>query len=213
MTEPASDTADALVDAAEELFARDGIEGASLRAVMRSAGTDPGAVHYHFGGREALATAVLKRVLGPLNARRLDLLDTAIDRAARRHEPVTLPDLVEAIVRPDIEMAAELTAHGHGRARLIGAFYVDPAAFVEENVERHFAPVAERFLPHLADALPDIPPEIISWRVRWAVFGLIGVLMLDADEASSRDLETTTRRIVEVATAALAAPSEERSSA
>ncbi|MGF1595653.1 MAG: TetR family transcriptional regulator [Acidimicrobiales bacterium] len=62
---------DALLDAAEAEFATEGFETGSLRKIMRDAGADPGAVHYHFGGREALATAVLDRILAPLNAHRL----------------------------------------------------------------------------------------------------------------------------------------------
>ena len=54
MTSP---KADALLDAAEVEFASAGIETASLCRIMREAGTDPGAVRYHSGGREALAAA------------------------------------------------------------------------------------------------------------------------------------------------------------
>ena len=91
---------DALLDAAEAEFADAGIETGSLRKIMRAASADPGAVHYHFGGRKALAEAVLSRVLVPLNARRLELLD----RAEASGE-LTLAELVDALVRPDIETA------------------------------------------------------------------------------------------------------------
>ena len=46
---------DALINAAEEEFANAGFDAASLRKIMRAAGADPGAIHYHFGGCDALA--------------------------------------------------------------------------------------------------------------------------------------------------------------
>jgi AcrR family transcriptional regulator len=53
-------TADALLRAAHQLFARHGYEGASVRAITREAGANLGAVTYHFGSKEALYEAVLK---------------------------------------------------------------------------------------------------------------------------------------------------------
>lgn len=170
-------TAQALVDAAEERFALDGFAGASLRAVMRAAGADPGSIHYHFGGRPTLAGAVLDRVLAPLNARRLELLDRAVDRNAPA--PVPVAELMAALVHPDLEVAADLRRRGPERARLVGAIYIDPAAFVTERVEAHFAPVARRFQPELARAIPGADPEIVAWRIRWFVFGTVGALLSD----------------------------------
>jgi AcrR family transcriptional regulator len=192
---------DALLDAAEAEFADAGIDAASLRRIMRTAGTDPGAVHYHFGGREALAEAVLTRLLVPLNARRQDLLH----RAEASGEP-TLMELVEALVRPDIETAHALEVRSPGRARLIGAVYLHPADFVETTVAAHFAPVAEAFRPHLAAALPHLPFPIIAWRVRWCVFGTLGALLTHTSAPFEREPDDLISELVRTLSAALAAP-------
>ncbi|MGI9598589.1 MAG: TetR/AcrR family transcriptional regulator [Acidimicrobiales bacterium] len=197
-------TADALVDAAEALFAVEGFEAASLRAVMRAARSDSGAIHYHFGGREELAAAVLARVLGPLNARRLELLTGLEQEGLAR--PVPLASLVDAIVRPDIEVATDLRQRGAGRARLIGAVYISPATFVKSQVEHHFGPVAGRFMPHLIAAVPAVPDELLSWRIRWCLFGLIGALLSDEDEPFTIPTAELLSRIVAAGTAAIAAP-------
>lgn len=200
-------TAEALVDAAEALFAEDGFEGASLRAVMRAAGSDPGAVHYHFRGRQGLAAAVLDRVLGPLNTRRLELLATA-EAESINPGPVPLDRLVEAIVRPDIEVATGLDERDRGRARLVGAIYINPASFVSERVEQHFGPVAERFMPHLVAAAPHVPPDLLSWRIRWSVFGVVGALLSDPDEPFLVEPEELIDRLVATGAAAVAAPAQ-----
>lgn len=154
-----SERAEALLDAAEAEFAHVGFDKGSLRQIMRAAGTDPGAVHYHFGGRTALADAVLSRLLVPVNDRRRALLDQAVRRG-----PPSRADLVDALIRPDIEAARALEARSPGRARLIGSVYLRPAAFVEATVAGHFAPVADAFRPHLEAALPHLPFTVIAWR-------------------------------------------------
>lgn len=199
-------TAEALIDAAESLFAVDGIERASLRAVMRQAGADPGAIHYHFGNRRRLAGAVLDRVLGPLNARRLALLDVAEIDAERADHAIQLQVLLEALVRPDVETGLDLTAREAGRSRLLGAIYLSPADFVTERVEEHFRPVAARFMPHFSSAVPGIGAELISWRIRWCVFGLLGALLSDEGDAFAIGADELISRIVSTTTAAIAAP-------
>lgn len=191
---------DVLVDAAEAEFADAGIETGSLRKIMRAAGADPGAVHYHFRGREALAEAVLTRILVPLNARRRELLDQAKVSGAP-----TLSDLVEALIRPDIETAHVLHARSPGRARLIGAVYLRPADFVEATVAAHFAPVADAFRPHLEVALPQVPFPVIAWRVRWCVFGILGALLTHEAAPFERDPDDLVGELVRILTAALAA--------
>ncbi|MFL6085101.1 MAG: TetR/AcrR family transcriptional regulator [Mycobacterium sp.] len=54
-------TTTALVDAARELFARDGYEAASLDAVAARAGVTKGAVYHHFEGKRQLFEAVFAR--------------------------------------------------------------------------------------------------------------------------------------------------------
>ncbi len=174
---------------------------------MRDAGTDPGAVHYHFKGRQALAEAVLDRVLVPLNDRRLELLDGLLDQG-----PADLHGLVEALVRPDIEVAHSLEERGPGRARLIGAIYLSPADFVTARVEDRFRPVAMAFLPHMTEAAPAVPPDVLAWRVRWCVFGTLGALLADPEELLARPTDDLVTKLVDSLTAALGAPTHERSS-
>lgn len=197
-------TAQALLDAAEEHFAADGFDRASLRAVMRAAGADPGSVHYHFGGRPALVGAVLDRLLAPLNARRLELLDRA--QAEHGDGSVPLAELVAALIRPDLEVVAALDQKGSGRGRLVGAIYLHPAAFVTERVEAHFAPVAARFLPPMVVAAPGVDPQTLAWRVRWLLFGTLGALLSDEAEPLRYELDALVGRLASDLAAALAQP-------
>jgi AcrR family transcriptional regulator len=59
-------TKEKLVQVAERLFAERGFDGASVRDICAGAGANLGAVTYHFGGKEALFSAVLLSRIGPL---------------------------------------------------------------------------------------------------------------------------------------------------
>lgn len=55
-------TREAILDAAERLFAEQGYDGASLQAIGRAAGVSRGTPGYFFGAKEALYRAVLERL-------------------------------------------------------------------------------------------------------------------------------------------------------
>ncbi len=209
MTESVSGSpaAQALVDAAEHRFAADGINAASLRAIMREAGTDPGAIHYHFGSREDLAAAVLDRVLVPLNERRLRGL------ASLEAEDFSLPDLCRVLIGPDVEVAMSMESRGSGNARLLGAIYLHPERFVTRLVEQRFEPVAARFFPRLARMVPHVPGPVLAWRVRWGVFGMLGAVLASTDGAIRRDRHRLLARLVDAAVGVLATPAQDEDGA
>lgn len=57
---------DQILDAAKEVFARDGLRAASLRAIARQASCDPALIYYHFDSKEAMFTALLARGIPPM---------------------------------------------------------------------------------------------------------------------------------------------------
>lgn len=68
-----------LVDAAERLFAEQGLD-VPLGEITRAAGQrNTGAVHYHFGGRDGLLRAILDRHVPAVATRRRALLAEALE--------------------------------------------------------------------------------------------------------------------------------------
>jgi AcrR family transcriptional regulator len=63
----AIDARAALLRAATQLFAEQGVAETTTREICTAAGLNPGAIHYHFGDKDGLYRAVL---LGPLEALR-----------------------------------------------------------------------------------------------------------------------------------------------
>ena len=198
-------TADALLGAAEVAFALRGIGSGSLRSIMRAAGANPAAVHYHYGSREQLVRAVLDRILQPLQQRRLRRLAEYV--AWLRDDAPTVEGLLTCLVAPDFEAVGELAVRNPAATRLLGTLYTDPSRLARREVERRFAPVAERFTPQFLRALPHLAKGELAWRVRWCVFGTLGALLSDAAlEPDTRVADTHLPRLLVAMAGALRAP-------
>ena len=96
-----------LLDAAERLVAERGIEVSSRDIATAAGQRNNSAVQYHFGSRDALHEAVIRRRQVPLEARRRELLDSLAlgDRLDDTH------GLVDALVRPMTELLASGPSH------------------------------------------------------------------------------------------------------
>ena len=79
----------ALLAAARELFAQQGYEGASVRAITSAAGANLGAITYHFGSKRALYDLVVEMCVSPLVGR--------VEAALSGRGPVL--DRLEGVVR------------------------------------------------------------------------------------------------------------------
>jgi AcrR family transcriptional regulator len=90
----------ALIDAAAELFAEQGIDGVSIRSVNSRAGLAPAAVHYHFGSKDRLLDAVLLRDGKPVAGE----ITTAADRLLARRRAPTTRHLVETLGVPYLHL-------------------------------------------------------------------------------------------------------------
>jgi AcrR family transcriptional regulator len=90
-------TTSALLEAARDLFAARGYDGASIRAITHRAGTNLGSVTYHFGTKEALYHRVIETFIAPLRERVVEAAET---------EGPSL-DRIEAIVRAGFDHYAE----------------------------------------------------------------------------------------------------------
>lgn len=59
----------ALIDAALELFAREGFHGVSTRTLAQAAGVNQAMIAYHFGGKDGLYLAVFDHIVATIRAR------------------------------------------------------------------------------------------------------------------------------------------------
>lgn len=179
---PYSDTRQRILTAAQALISRDGVEATSVRAIIREAGVNIAAVHYHFGSRDNLLRVVANRMLAPIDKRRAELLDAALVDAGRA--PLSAETLVEAYVRPNVEA---WYAHGASIGHLIGRAGTDPATRTG----------LDRFFHEWHRALPAVPEPEFAWRLRLAAGALVAALDRDPPADPHRiDVDQLIQRLV-----------------
>lgn len=157
----ATDTVDELLTVAERLFAERGVENVALTEIVAVSGQkNRSALHYHFGSRGGVLTAMLERRLTVINCLRnaqLDALDTsapglaAVVRAA--HAPLGLAAACEPWGPDYLSVLAQVTFH----PQLLGERSVAP-----ENLTG-----IRRCLRLVEALLPDLAPDLIRRRFHW----------------------------------------------
>jgi AcrR family transcriptional regulator len=181
---PADDTKDRILDTAEELFARDGYSGTSLRAVTAAARVNLASVNYHFGSKEALLVAAFDRLAAPVNRERLE----ALDRLESRVEDPTLEEVLEAFLTPALRVVVDLGSRGSTATRFLGRCAADPTPAVQAIIADEFSVITDRFLRALGRALPDLSDDELFWRFKL----MIGVLVyVQRDDQWKADLPRT----------------------
>lgn len=201
-------TKDRILDSAERLFARDGFEATSLRAITAEANVNLAAVNYHFQSKDALVQAVIGRRMGPLNAQRIALLDAYEAQAG--DGPVPLEKIMDAFLRPIIELVG---SHAREFVPLIGRLYTEPGEFAVRLFERQFEHLARRFVPALQRALPGLPRVELIWRLHFAIGALAHTMaaskmleMMSGGSCEISDVEGTLTRLKAFILAGLTAP-------
>ena len=106
-----TDTRARLLAAAERLLLTRQYDDVSVRGICAEAGVNPASVHYHFGSKDALVSALLEDRLGPLWAERLATVLT---------ERGSVADIVDAVIGPFVALAADPIGRLH--LRLLAQF-------------------------------------------------------------------------------------------
>ncbi len=141
----------AILDAAERAFAELGYGGASIRAIARDAKVNQAMVHYYYQNKDQLFSAVIERRAGEINARR----DAALDQLFQNGTP-TLETLVEALLRPTIEIGHDDTRGGAAYARLIASFNNAADERSCRVTAENYDPIALRSIDAIRRVLPDL---------------------------------------------------------
>ena len=190
--DPDSTPVGLILDAAEELFSRQGFDATSVRAVTRHAGMNAAAVHYHFGSKQMLLRSLLERRIAPINQERMLLLD----HVTREAEP-GLESILDAYLRPVLRHAGVST--GALNSLLFGL----PESVRSELVNDLFSSVHRRFHAALRKALPDLSSGEVEERFRFTIAimlhvasGQVDIYPSDARSLPRRSAEERLRTIV-----------------
>src|SRR5258708_2621654 len=205
----------ALLDAAERLFSQNGIEGTSVREIIKAAGANLGAINYHFGTKDRLALEVFARRLEPVNRDRVARLD-ALEEAAGPAK-LKLEQILDALIRPVLESEGHDLKNCDDLMRLISRSFHEPNLEVKRFVEEQFAEVVRRFDSAILRVAPGLPPGDLFWRMSflhgalhhglqtWLRFDQIPYAVLNS-AAAKPDREGLIQRLITFTAACISAP-------
>ncbi|HEV7583196.1 MAG TPA: TetR family transcriptional regulator [Mycobacterium sp.] len=150
-----SDTRDRILSCARELFARNGIDRTSIRAVAAEAGVDAALVHHYFGTKQQLFAAAIHLPIDPMTVL-VPMREVPVDELGFKLPAVLLPIW-------DSEMGAGLIATL--RSLIAGADVSLARSFLQEIVTAEVAPRV------------DNPPGTGMIRAQFFASQLMGVVM------------------------------------
>jgi len=156
-----SPSRDKILDAAEIEFASNSYDSCSLRMIAESSGVNLGLLHYYFGSKQALFSAVFLRRAKKLVERRMELLTEAKREAG--DTPIQLETLVRCFIKPTIEMIKQ----GEGpRAfiRLHSRLRTEPLDFARELRRTAFNEANIAFIEAFHAACPELTRATVVWR-------------------------------------------------
>lgn len=159
-------TREDLLDAAERVLLREGLEGLSLAKVTAEAGVNGAAVNYTFGSKAVLLQVLLHRLLQPVTEARVRRIEMLVSSGKR-----DIVELTRAFVDPLLELHQNLGAlffelvlrpaaagAGSWRAR-------DEGIALQQIGVNELAPGLERFVEALVPLVPHRSHSELRSRV------------------------------------------------
>jgi AcrR family transcriptional regulator len=175
-----NDTRTQLIDAAERLFAEEGIEAVSLRSIgLAAQQANKVAVQYHFIDKRSLVAAIFERRAPGIEARVSELVETLIGANDRPH----LDLLVTALFMPLVESGGD---EPNVYARFLLNLLCSRSYWSASNVSLArlmfgMEPVGSSATTHIVrlidEALPDIPRTVLRQRLCSVTRMLLGAIV------------------------------------
>lgn len=187
MSQP--ETRERILDAAEQLFAAKGYHCTSLRSITATARANLAAVNYHFGSKDALLEAVLRRRLLPLNELRAAAMDQVAAEAQRTGGRPDITDVLRAFIAPTVRFCCGEPGARHFSA-LIGRAMAEPDATVRDIFMQLIQPLISQLLTLMQAALPQLPAETVYWRLQCSLGATIHLMRMLGNNAGFQEQQS-----------------------
>lgn len=170
-----------MLDAAEALFADQGLDETSVRQITDKAGVNLASVNYHFGSKDDLAEAVFERVMRRVAEERQRNLRLLVAEAEARGGVPDLAEVISCFVEPYLGDGNE--SQGVLISRFILLHRLSPNPGTRRIVETYLNPLARDYIA----ALARICPELEGTEVYWRYLLMVSTIVLTATEDRSAD--------------------------
>ena len=165
-------TKDRLLSATERLFASHGFAGVTMRGVADRSHTNIASAHYHYGSKEGMVMAMLKRRIEPINANRLKYLGDSRSLAGNR--PLCPREIFRALILPVCHEIAKSSATRENLAQLVARSFTEPARFIQKMHQRFFRELSENFIGELQRTYPKADKTDLYWNLHLVISSMLG---------------------------------------
>jgi len=201
---------EAILAAAEELFAKNGFNAVSVRDIAHAAGANPGSVTYHFKTKDGLLLEIYRRHCKPMNLRRFELL-AAAKRVRDLHD--RLEAIVRAYVVPAFTSGSDVAGGGARFSRLRAVMSAEGNEAARRIIAQTFDETSHAFIDAIHESLPHIPRTDIVWRSQFLLGALYYSLItpervsrLSRGQTDGADTTCAIEHLVRAMAASLQAP-------
>jgi AcrR family transcriptional regulator len=166
-----AETLEQILDAAEYLFSKHGLNGVTLRDVALKVGVHTSLMHYYFVDKRRLFEAVFARRAGITSSRRMEALD-------RYEIEANGSPTVEGALRAFLDTDFDLYISGGEGWKNFAAFAAQVSNSPEgaAMMDLHFDPVVLKLIGILKKALPDCAEADIFWSYDFVTGALMHTL-------------------------------------
>lgn len=177
-----SANADAILDAAEGLFAQKGFSAVTMRMIATESKQHLASANYYFGSKSGLFEAVFLRLIVPVNKHRVELLAELTSKSTPKPE-----DLVNAYIRPLYEH--EEAGQAPRKARLIMLFSKQVMSNPDEHkyLQNYYEDVARVYIEAIRESMPGISLADAIWGYNYMISILVFTLAGKASTAKIPD--------------------------
>lgn len=155
-----ADTRNEVKLAARRLFARRGIDGVSIREIVKAAGQrNVGLLHYYFGTKEALVRELVVDGAKLIDERRNARL-AELEAAGGPHD---LREVLDILVYPSIGLAEDEGEDSY--TRFISGLQVNHRDIFLAALENKWNSGYQRCLAHIRRLLPHLPEALLNQRL------------------------------------------------
>lgn len=168
MSDQSESTREAILRAAEDVFAHRGFAGASIRLIAAAAGVNSALVGYHFGAKSELYETLFANRYQEITAQRVAQLEAVKIVAGDRGG---LEAVLSALMRPFVERLH--TKESSNFVHMLANEALDPRSSTGLIVEKYLNPTAQRFMAAMKQALPTLSRKDLAWGYQYCVVTML----------------------------------------
>jgi AcrR family transcriptional regulator len=161
-----------ILNTAERLFVRNGVDATSLRAINTAAGSSQGVLHYHFGNKDKLLETLLELRMQPIMEERLSML-AALQQA---RAAFSVRALLDVIALPLARRMIDGSPAERKAVLLLARLFAENNPVHQKVSDRYFKKSGTEMFQQLHRGLPKLSPAQLEIRLGIATTAIFSTI-------------------------------------